>query len=141
MTEHLGGPETEAKVLARHRRYLALDDAGWMFRIVADGAPAGSIGFWHQGWNSGQVYETGWAVLPAFQGRGLAVAAALQVIALARKHGDHRHLHAFPSIHHGASNGICRRAGFTLQGECDVEYPKGSLKRCNDWRVDLSVEP
>lgn len=141
MTQHLGGPESDAKLRARHQRYLALDGTGWMFRIVADGASAGSIGFWDQGWHGEQIFETGWGVLPAFQGRGIAGAAALLVIGKAREQRRHRSLHAFPSIHHPASNGICRKAGFTLLGEVDFEYPKGSLKRCNNWRFELLKEP
>jgi len=141
MTEHLGGPETEAKVLARHRRYLEVDGTGWMFRIAVDGAPAGSIGYWDRFWNGMQVFETGWAVLPAFQGKGIATLAARLVIDAARAHGRHRFLHAFPSIHHPASNGICRAAGFTLRGECAVEYPTGSLRRCNDWCLELPGPP
>lgn len=140
MTEHLGGPESDAKVRARHQRYLTLDGTGWMFRIVADGDAAGAIGFWDQGWQGEQIFETGWNVLPAFQGKGVATAAALMVIEKARAVGRHRFLHAFPSIHHPASNGICRKAGFTLLGEVDFEYPKGSLKRCNDWRIDLGID-
>jgi hypothetical protein len=40
-------------------------------------------------------------------------------------------------VAHGASNGVCRKAGFTLLGEVDFEYPKGTPIRSNDWRLDL----
>src|SRR5882757_347071 len=78
MTEHLGGPETEEQLLARHARYQRIDGAGGrMYRVVLepDGEVAGSIGFWEQTWRGEKVYETGWGVLPEFQGRGIAVAA------------------------------------------------------------------
>ncbi|PAM97988.1 GNAT family N-acetyltransferase, partial [Streptomyces sp. Alain-F2R5] len=55
----------------------------------------------------------------------------------ARAAGPHRYLHAFPSVGHAASNAVCRRAGFTLLGQADFEYPKGHWIRSNDWRVDL----
>ncbi|MFI9758067.1 GNAT family N-acetyltransferase [Streptomyces sp. NPDC051963] len=138
MTEHLGGPETEEKLLARHRRYVE-PATGGMFRVVlADGGEsAGAIGFWEREWQGATVWETGWAVLPEFQGRGLAAAAARAVVETARAAGRHRCLHAFPKADHAASNGVCRRAGFTLLGQSRVEYPKGHWITSNDWRVDL----
>lgn len=141
MTEHLGGPETEEQVIARHQRYVALGGAaGTMFRIVLvpGGEVAGSIGFWQKTWQGEQVYETGWGVLPEFQGRGVAAAAARAVVERARAAGAGRRLHAFPSVHHAASNAVCRKAGFTLAGACDFEYPKGNPIRSNDWVVDLA---
>ena len=56
---------------------------------------------------------------------------------VARADGRHRYLHAYPKVAHAASNAICRKAGFTLLGEVDFEYPKGVPIRCNDWRYDL----
>jgi RimJ/RimL family protein N-acetyltransferase len=136
MTAQLGGPEPEDKLPGRHRRYLTLA-VGGMYRIEVDGAVAGSIGYWETVWDGRPAFETGWAVLPAFQGRGVAVAAAMAVIDLARAEGRHPLLHAFPDVAHAASNAVCRKAGFTLAGECDFEYPKGHPKRCNDWRIAL----
>ncbi|WP_369177848.1 GNAT family N-acetyltransferase [Streptomyces mutabilis] len=131
MTAHLGGPETEEQLAVRHRRYVELEP-GRMYRItLADGGgTVGSIGYWQRTWQGAEVWETGWAVLPEFQGRGLAARAA-------RAAGPHRYLHAFPSVGHAASNAVCRRAGFTLLGQADFEYPKGHRIRSNDWRVDL----
>ncbi|MFD5566522.1 GNAT family N-acetyltransferase [Streptomyces cadmiisoli] len=140
MTEHLGGPESEERLVARHRRYVELA-AGGMYRVVlADGGETvGSIGFWEREWRGGPVWETGWGVLPEFQGRGLAVQAARAVVTAARAEGAHRYLHAFPRVDHPASNAVCRRAGFTLIGTEDFEYPKGHWKPSNDWRYDLGV--
>ncbi|MEV6741628.1 GNAT family protein [Streptomyces sp. NPDC051104] len=138
MTEHLGGPETEERLAARHRRYLALE-AGRMYRItLADsGETVGSIGFWERSWRDATVWETGWGVLPEFQGRGLAARAARAVVEAARATGTHRYLHAFPSVDHPASNAVCRKAGFELLGQVDFEYPKGHWTRSHDWRIDL----
>jgi RimJ/RimL family protein N-acetyltransferase len=140
MMAHLGGPETHAKLLDRHHRYLLLDDhgAGQMFAVVLpDGQRAGIIGYWERTWQQELVYETGWNIMPAFQGHGIATAAARAVAALARAHRRHRHLHAFPAADHPASNAVCRKAGFTLRGETDFEYPPGTIMRCNDWRREL----
>jgi RimJ/RimL family protein N-acetyltransferase len=140
MTEHLGGPETERKLAERHERYQRIDgDAGRMFVIVLEpsGEVVGSIGFWGQTWEGEPVYETGWGVLPEYQGRGIAAAAARAVVAEARVLGNRRWLHAFPKVDHDASNAVCRKAGFTLMGECAFEYPKGNPIRSNDWRTEL----
>jgi hypothetical protein len=78
MMAHLGGPETEAKLLGRHQRYLQRSDpgAGQMFAVVLpDEQRAGIIGYWERPWRDEMVYETGWNVLPGFQGRGIASAA------------------------------------------------------------------
>ncbi|MFE4534807.1 GNAT family N-acetyltransferase [Streptomyces scopuliridis] len=160
LMSHLGGPETEEQLLTRHRRYVDLSadrtGRGRMFRIVllpADGTPGetageaveeaaeeavGTIGFWEQTWQGRRIYETGWGVLAAHQGRGIAAAAAAAVVEKARAEGAYRSLHAFPSVDNRSSNALCRRAGFSLLGPCEVEFPKGRLMRANDWRLDLT---
>ncbi|MEU9009661.1 GNAT family N-acetyltransferase [Streptomyces sp. NPDC048479] len=140
---HLGGPETEEQLIKRHQRYVDLSadrtGKGRMFRIVLARSEevVGTVGFWEQTWDGGQVYETGWSVLPGFQGRGIATAGTLAVVAMARAEHKHRHLHAFPSVANGPSNAVCRKAGFELVGECDFEYPPGQILRSNDWRISL----
>ncbi|NKQ24535.1 GNAT family N-acetyltransferase [Streptomyces galbus] len=138
MTAHLGGPESPEKLADRHRRYLALD-AGRMYRVVLDGTgeTVGSIGYWEHEGQDGTVWETGWGVLPEFQGRGLAAVAARALVEAVREAGGHRFLHAYPSVDHPASNSVCRRAGFTLLGQIDFEYPKGHWLTSNDWCLDL----
>ncbi|MET9799161.1 GNAT family N-acetyltransferase [Streptomyces sp. NPDC006368] len=143
LMDYLGGPETEEQLVKRHQRYVDLSaaraDEGRMFRIVLlpEEVPVGVIGFWEQTWNGARVYETGWTVLPGFQGRGVATGATAQVIEEARAARKHRYLHAFPSVDNAASNAVCRKAGFELRGECDLEYPPGHPLRSNDWRLDL----
>lgn len=100
---------------------------------------AGSIGYWEQSWRGDTVWETGWAVLPEFQGRGLAVAAARLVCERARAERRHRFVHAFPSVVNASSNAVCRKAGFELLGDLDLEYPKGHWSPHNDWRFDLGL--
>jgi RimJ/RimL family protein N-acetyltransferase len=139
MTEHLGGPETEEQLIHRHRRYLARTDpgAGLMYVIRLGDDAVGSVGFWERVWHDQDVYEIGWGVLPAYQGRGIAVAAARATADIARAEGRHRFLHAFPSVDNPPSNAVCRNAGFTLLGEYDFEYPPGHPMRCHDWQLDL----
>jgi RimJ/RimL family protein N-acetyltransferase len=138
MTEHLGGPESEEQLADRHRRYVE-PDSGRMYRVtLADsGETVGSIGYWEREWQGGTVWETGWGILPEFQGRGLAAQAARTLVETVRRAGGHPTLHAFPKVDHAASNGVCRKAGFTLLGQADFEYPKGNPIRSNDWCVDV----
>jgi RimJ/RimL family protein N-acetyltransferase len=145
MTAHLGGPETEEQLFIRHQRYVhAPDDGtGQMFRtvLVPDGVVVGSIGYWERTWQDETVFETGWSVLPEYQGRRIGAASAKAVVGFAAATRRNRHIHAFPSVGHPASNSVCERAGFTFVGECDFEYPPGNPIRCNDWRYDLSTVP
>jgi RimJ/RimL family protein N-acetyltransferase len=111
-----------------------------MFKIVDPGTgdAMGSVGYWEKEWRGETVYETGWMVLPEFQGRGVAAAATAAVIDAAREERRHRYLHAFPSVENAPSNAICRKLGFEFLGEHDFEYPPGHAMRCNDWRFDLT---
>ncbi|WP_406451303.1 GNAT family N-acetyltransferase [Streptomyces sp. NBC_00876] len=148
LMDHLGGPESEEQLMGRHGRYVALSadrtGRGRMFRIALAGEgeaeAVGTIGFWERTWQGREVYETGWAVLAEFQGRGIASAATRAVAEQARAEHKHRYLHAYPSVANGPSNGVCRKAGFTLIGECEVEYPPGNPLLTNDWRLDLHAD-
>ena len=142
MMAHLGGPESPEKIAERHVRFQRLGDAGAgrMFKIVDDASRdgIGSVGYWPRRWHDEDIYEMGWSVLPAFQGRGIACAATSQAIAVARSEQARRFLHAFPSASSAPSNAICRSTGFELLEACDFEYPPGHVMRCNDWRFDLT---
>jgi RimJ/RimL family protein N-acetyltransferase len=141
MMEHLGGPESPEKIAERHLRYQPIGDAGTgrMFKIVDDatGLGVGSVGYWPRTWRGQEVYEMGWSVLPALQGRGIAAAGTAQAIAIARSEQTRRFLHAFPSVTNAPSNAICRKLGFTLVEACEFEYPPSQFMRCNDWRLEL----
>jgi RimJ/RimL family protein N-acetyltransferase len=142
MTEHLGGPESDEQLANRHARYLRLVASGndRVFKIIHQptGESVGSVSYWERTWHGEQVYEIGWSVIPAFQGRGIARAATSLAIINARSDGKHRSLHAFPSVDNPPSNALCRSLGFTLIEACEFEYPAGSFMHCNDWRLDLS---
>ncbi|GGL97758.1 GNAT family N-acetyltransferase [Micromonospora yangpuensis] len=145
MRRYVGGAESEEQLLARHRRYLAMPGSGrgTMFAIRLGPELVGSIAYHQREWRGEQIYETGWNVLPAYQGRGVAAAAGTALIAVVRAAAGPPDapdsLHAFPSIDNTASNALCRRLGFSLLGPCDFEYPAGSstTMRSNDWRIIL----
>lgn len=141
MMEHLGDPETPAQIAARHDRYClgSLTGVDPMFAIVLvpENIAVGSIGYWAKAWQGEAVLETGWSVLPAYQGRGIATSAARLITERASAIQQYKTLHAFPSVDNEASNAVCRKAGFVLQGAYDFEYPPGHWLRCNDWRFAL----
>ena len=156
MMVHLGGPESAEKVRRRHARYVDgwRTDASHVFRVVVEdptrpgsGVSAGAVSYWGTTWQGGPAIEAGWSILPEHQGRGVArlatVAAIEHAAGFRARTGDmeRRYLHAFPKTANAASNGVCRGAGFTLAGECDLEYPPGTPIRCNDWFVDLDTVP
>jgi len=137
MMRHLGGPETPEKIAERQTRYE--QPGSKQYRIVdeATGEGVGWVGYWDREWQGEGIYEIGWAVIPAFQGRGIASSATLQAVEVARAERTRRFLHAYPSVENGASNAVCRKCGFVLQGAFEFEYPKGHPIVCNDWRLDL----
>lgn len=134
---HVGGAETDAKIADRNAKYA---QDRHQLRVAVDGEPAGWVGIWEREWRGERVWEIGWSVLRAFQGRGVATRATLLALDVAREAvaaGGPAAVHAFPNTGNAPSNAVCRRAGFTLLGECDFEYPPGHLERVNDWRIDL----
>jgi RimJ/RimL family protein N-acetyltransferase len=144
--QYVGGPESEEDLLARHRRYLAMPEtgSGCMYAVLLGDEMVGSIAYFRREWQGEQIYETGWNVLPPYQGRGIAGAAGAVLIGivseLAGQGQGPRSLHAFPSVRNAPSNALCRRLGFALLGACDFEYPRGSgtMMRSNDWSLGLS---
>ena len=140
MTEHLGGPETDEQIVRRHERYLAMTEPAVGAMFIAELGPAwqpvGSIGYWEHAEGDGTVvWETGWFVLPEFQGRGIATAATRLGIEAAWA-AVARPMHAYPSVENGPSNAICRKVGMRLLGPSSFEYPKGHWMTCNDWVID-----
>ena len=135
MTRHVGGPESAEKLAERQGRYEV--DGSRQYRIVVDGEGAGWVGYWEREWLGEKVWETGWSVLPRFQGRGVATEATRQLMEIARAERALRSVHAYPSVDNAPSNAICRKVGFELLGEYEFEYPKGHVMSCNDWRFEL----
>lgn len=138
MMEHLGGPEDEAKIADRQRRYEAPGSGAFKVVDPATGEGVGWVGFWPREWGGEEAFEVGWSILPAFQGRGLARAAAAAVVAIAEADASHDAAFAFPAPANEASNAICRRLGFEFLGAADLEYPEGRMARWNVWRRALA---
>ena len=144
MMTHLGGPESAEKLRERHKKFAAMSEdssAGCVFVITigSERTLAGTVGYWERDWDGQKAWETGWSVLPEFQGQGIASAATSLIVELLTKLRRHRYLLAFPSVDNHPSNAICRKLSFALLGQTEYEYPRGSgsFMRCNNWRLDL----
>jgi RimJ/RimL family protein N-acetyltransferase len=144
MTTYLGGPESEEKLLERHAKYLAIDGStGRVFVITAgpQREAVGWVGYWQTEWHGEPAWETGWSILPAFQGRGLASRGAALAMEAAAKEGRYRFVYAFPAVENGPSNGVCARIGMEMVGTESLEYPPTSdlWMECAIWRRALSI--
>jgi RimJ/RimL family protein N-acetyltransferase len=136
----LGGAMPAEEMPRIHRRRVATVAAGdWYFVIVEEpGGPAiGTIGVWEKELDGATVHETGWMVLPAHQGRGIASAALAVLIERARADERYPSIHAFPPVTNAPSNALCRKFGFELVAERDFVYA-GRTLRCNHWALDTS---
>jgi RimJ/RimL family protein N-acetyltransferase len=135
----LGGPVSPAELPRIHERRLDTVAAGeWYFKIVPEpgGPPAGTIGIWSASWRERPIQETGWMVLPAFQGRRIASRALELILGMARSEQRFDRIHAFPSVTNQPSNALCRRFGFELMEETDFLY-RGAQLRVNVWELAL----
>jgi RimJ/RimL family protein N-acetyltransferase len=137
MMEHLGGPESEAKIADRQARYERLSSTQFKIVVEETGERVGWVGYWDRDFHDEPVFEIGWAVVPPHQGRGIAAAAVALAIEKAGGERTPRRVYAYPAVDNGPSNAICRRLGFELLGVEEFEFPKGTLMRSNVWRLEL----
>ncbi|MFI6153105.1 GNAT family N-acetyltransferase [Kitasatospora sp. NPDC051170] len=135
MMAELGGPLPREQVVARHAKDVEGGEYIWARMIVTDeGETAGGVALWSMEEDGVTVSEIGWAVLPEFQGKGLAKAAVRQLLDEAAEDGRWGEVEANPGVTNGPSNGICRATGFQLRGERELTFAD-RLLRTNQWVV------
>jgi RimJ/RimL family protein N-acetyltransferase len=145
----LGGPESSEKVVSRAAKYAAgwrtgantmwvitSDDPDIDGGVAGDPSAVGVIGYWPVDEDGEAVLEAGWTVF--VPGRGSATEGLRLLLRYAAAHSDRAAVHAYPRTDHEASNALCRRAGFRLLGQVDMEYPPGNPIVSNNWRYDLA---
>jgi RimJ/RimL family protein N-acetyltransferase len=141
MMADLGGPLPAGDIPGIHRRRLEgmAADRLWYFSVdlEPDGQTVGTICLWSDAYEGGRRSEAGWAVLEAFQGRGIATEALRLLVERAREDGRWGDIHAFTGAENGPSNAVCRKGGFTYIGEETVHYA-GRRLRCNHWVLDAT---
>jgi RimJ/RimL family protein N-acetyltransferase len=132
----LGGPTGRERLSTSHRRRVA---DPWYFRIVLEpgGPGVGTIGVWETRHGGETLHETGWMVLPAQQGRGVASAALALLIERVRREPRFERIHAFPPVTNAPSNALCRKFGFTPLAQEDFVYA-GRTLHCNHWALDTA---
>lgn len=133
LTRFLGGPESEDSLAARHAEYLAGGDAVQMFRIEVDGRAAGYAGWWEQEHEGAPALEVGCVVEPAWQGRGVGAAALGEVVHRAIAAGGGRPIVGYGNVGNEASEALCRRVGFALEGT--GEFPGDPPTTVNVWVI------
>lgn len=146
MMAELGGPQPREGIEAKVRLDVenAAADINWIKMIVLDDdsltgtTVAGSVVLWshEEDGEDEPISETGWMVLPEFQGRGLAKRAERELLRLARDDGRWGLVHAFPGVTNGPSNGICRSLGFRLVETLDVALFVDQTLNANHWIID-----
>jgi RimJ/RimL family protein N-acetyltransferase len=140
MTRYVGGPETPRELADRQSRYEAPHSRQYRIAVGTARVAVGWVGYWETQWRERPIWEIGWAVIQAFQGRGIATTATALAIDKARGERRHASVHAFPMTTNARSNTLCRKLGFTLIDEIDFPARRGGFVRCNDWRLDLFDE-
>ncbi len=143
LKRYLGGIEDASRVLRRHMRYMTEVRPGIIeiFEVWCNGVPCGSVGYWQRRVRGSIAYETGWVILPGFQGRGVAVAAMRLVLERLDEVARYPFVWAFPAVENGPSNGVSRSLGFTLVGTATYDDPAGNPTSCNEWRHALVRQP
>lgn len=136
----LGGPRSREAIERVHRRRIPpLADDGIWLKVLPDEtlAAAGEIGVWRSEWRGDELWEVGWMLLPEFHGRGLGSEALGMLIERLSSEPRFDIVHAFPGISNAPSNGLCRRFGFTLVEQGEVEFA-GRPFNCNHWLLETS---
>jgi RimJ/RimL family protein N-acetyltransferase len=132
----LGGPIPPERLPEIHRRRLG---DPWWFVIAGepDGPGVGTIGIWETQHDGVPLHETGWMVLPAYQGQGIASGALALLLERARDEPAFRTVHAFPPVTNAPSNALCRKLGFGLVTQTEFVYA-GRTLHCNHWALDVA---
>ena len=137
----LGGPRPLDQIERAHRGRIAggAGGGGMWLKIVPQGAggPIGALGVWRSEFEGEETWEVGWMLLAEFHGRGLGSEALGLLIERMRAEPRFELVHAFPGATNAASNGLCEKFGFQLQGESEVEF-SGRQLRVNHWSLDVT---
>jgi RimJ/RimL family protein N-acetyltransferase len=75
-------------------------------------------------------------LLPGRAGQGVGREALRLLGERARDDLGLAELHGFTAVTNAAGNAICRRLGWTVREETDLDY-EGRPLRCNHWVLDL----
>ena len=126
LMEHVGGPDSAAKIAERQERYSQPDSRQYKIVDSETGEGVGWVGYWEREWRGEEVYEAGWSLLASFHGRGWASAATRAMIAIAAAERDRRFMHAFPS----PDNGRRTRSAARPASTCSASATSSIRRAC-----------
>ena len=106
-------------------------------RVGDDPEPVGIGAVFATPWDGEVIYEAGIMLRPDETRRGVGLATLSQLAERARTELRLARVHGFTAVGNAGGNTICRRLGWTLVGECDLDY-EGRPIRCNHWAKDLT---
>ncbi|MBV8445170.1 MAG: GNAT family N-acetyltransferase [Candidatus Dormibacteraeota bacterium] len=137
---YLGGPREADDIRRVHASSIVEAKRGecWACKVMIDESdqPAGTIALFPSTHHGEPIYEVGWIIDPAWQGRGVASIALQTLLDRARRARRFDVLHAFPAVDNIASNRLCRKSGFELMGDELLPWAGREL-HCNDWQLQL----
>jgi RimJ/RimL family protein N-acetyltransferase len=134
----LGGAVPAGRLPAVHERRLhpPPGDRYYAVRSGRSDRTVGLVGLWRTPWEGASVPEAGVLVRREYVGTGVGVRALRALFDLLVAEGVTEPVHAFIAFDNAPSNTLARRMGFTLLGECEVEY-EGRPLRSNHWVLEL----
>jgi RimJ/RimL family protein N-acetyltransferase len=133
----LGGPIGAAEAERIHEDRLARMAGGELFYTIGVAREtAGVAAVFRSPWAGGVIHEAGVMLLPGRAGRGVGREALRQLGERARDELGLAELHGFTAVTNAAGNAICRRLGWSVREEVDLDY-EGRPLRCNHWVLDL----
>lgn len=134
---HLGGPIGADEAERIHRDRLARMGGGELFYSISIGAEkAGIAAVFRTPWAGGVIHEAGIMLLPARVAQGVGLEVLRLLGERARDELGLAELHGFTAVGNVGGNTICRRLGWSVREEVDLDY-EGRPLRCNHWVLDL----
>jgi RimJ/RimL family protein N-acetyltransferase len=135
----LGGIVEAEEAERIHRDRLERMGNGELFYTIrVDGCeePIGIAAVFATPWEGATIYEAGIMLLPGTIGQGIGLETLGRLAERARAELGLERLDGFTAVTNIGGNTICRKLGWTLLGECDLDY-EGRPIRCNHWTLDL----
>jgi RimJ/RimL family protein N-acetyltransferase len=133
----LGGPIGAAEAERIHDERLTRMAGGELFYTIGVGqGTAGIAAVFRTPWAGGVIHEAGVMLLPGRAGQGVGREALRLLGERARDELGLAELHGFTAVSNAAGNAICRRLGWGVREEIDLDY-EGRPLRCNHWVLDL----
>ncbi len=127
MMAHLGGPLSTELAKERFQKWLGIWSGSHIgpcvVRYRGQSETIATVGIFPSEIEGEWVFEIGWSVLTAHQGKGIAFEAAKALDDYATQQLGVKVLTAFPNVTNTASNRICEKLG--MRRVKSVQYPFG----------------